>query len=501
MTPRLVRSRHSEATPAYLAWALAVIALYPASRWFAGVTASSRRAPRASDRMFPMTRTSSIASLLLVTGCASTAPAPTMSKDPLVLRAVAEVTAERLHDDLQTLVGFGTRHTRSDTASDIRGIGAARRWLQERLAETAAGPGVPMQVEMQRHMIPAGRRMPDETELVNVVATIPGSDADRVIVVSGHYDSRNSTDADITGDAPGANDDGSGTVAVLEAARAIRSALGDRVPRATIRFACVAGEEQGLYGSRAMASADREAGRDVFAMLTNDIVGGVGGGSGESNRGKLRLFSEGVASSDLAPRATGSDNDSVSRQLARYVHETAAAYLPDLHVELVFRQDRYLRGGDHKAFNEQGYAGVRFTDMYEHFDRQHQDVRVEDGRPYGDLIEHVDFEVLADVTRLNVATIVGLALAPPSPVNVRVDVGSLSHDSRLLWDDAGDDGVAGYRIRLRPTSAPVWTAVLDVGDVREHTLIGVSKDDVLFAVEAYDAEGRTSLPVYPSPGP
>ncbi|MHC4845449.1 MAG: M20/M25/M40 family metallo-hydrolase [Planctomycetota bacterium] len=447
-----------------------------------------------------MPRPSSIASLLLVTGCASTAPAPSLPTDPVVRRAVDEVSTARLHDDLHALVGFGTRHTRSDTASGTRGIGAARRWLEARFAETAAEAGVPMQVEMQSHMIPPGRRMPEETELVNVVATIPGSDPDRVIVVSGHYDSRNGSDADVTGDAPGANDDGSGTVAVLEAARAVRAALGHRVPRATIRFACVAGEEQGLYGSRAMAAADREAGRDVFAMLTNDIVGGVGGGNGERNRGKVRLFSEGVPSSDLAPKVVGSDNDSTSRQLARYTHETAAAYLPDLHVELVFRQDRYLRGGDHKAFNEQGFAGVRFTDMYEHFDRQHQDVRVEDGRAYGDLIEHVDFEVLADVARLNVATILSLALAPPSPRNVRVDVSGLSHDTRLLWDAADGDGVAGYRVRMRPTSAPVWTAVLDVGAVHEHTLTGVSKDDVLFAVEAYDAEGRTSLPVYPSPG-
>jgi hypothetical protein len=424
-----------------------------------------------------------------------------MPHDPLVQRAVDEVSAERLGEDLEALVEFGTRHTRSDTNSEVRGIGAARRWLEQRLLEIADEPGVAMHVQMQSHLIPAGRRMPQDTELVNVVATIPGSDPRRVIVVSGHYDSRNSNGDDTRGDAPGANDDGSGTVAVLEAARAIRAGLGSRIPRASIRFACVAGEEQGLYGSRAMAATDRADNIDIIAMFTNDIVGGVGGGNGKLNRGKLRLFSEGVPSSDLAPGVLGSDNDSISRQVARYVHETAAAYLPELHVELVFRQDRYLRGGDHKAYNEQGYAGVRFTDMYEHFDRQHQDVRVEGERSYGDLLEHIDTEVLADVTRLNVASILGLALAPPSPTNVRVDVGGLSHDTRLLWNKPSDVHVAGYRIRLRPTSAPIWTAVLDVGNVHDHTLIGVSKDDVLFAVEAYDSEGRTSLPVYPSPGP
>jgi len=419
---------------------------------------------------------------------------------PLVADAVDLVSTDRLHDDLTTLVDFGTRHTRSETDSETRGIGAARRWLHARFLEISDETGGRLQVRSEHHLIEAGRRMPQRTELINVVATLPGSDSDRVIVLSGHYDSRNGSDADVTGDAPGANDDGTGTVAALEAARCIVEALGDRVPRATIRFAAVAGEEQGLYGSRAMAQADREAGRDIFAMLTNDIVGGVGGGNGQANRGTLRLFSEGLPSSELARRVVGSDNDATSRQLARTIYELGRRYVPDLAVQLVFRQDRYLRGGDHKAFNEQGYAAVRFTDTHEHYDRQHQDVKVVDGRQYGDLLEFVDFENLTDVVRLDVAAVLSLALAPPSPTGVTVDTSGLTNDSRLFWDDPHDPTVAGYRLRLRDTAAPRWEQVLDVGDVHEYTLSGVSKDHWLFGVEAYGADGLHSVTVYPSPG-
>jgi hypothetical protein len=248
-----------------------------------------------------------------------------------------------------------------------------------------------------------------------------------------------------------------------------------------------------------MAAADRAAGVDVVAMLNLDIVGGVAGGNGQRNRGHVRLFSEGVPSGTGAAPVVGSDNDAPSRQLARTVKELAGLYVPDLDVTLVFRQDRFLRGGDHKAYNEVGYGAVRFTDRHEHFDRQHQDVRAEDGRQYGDTLEHIDFENLADVTRLNVAAALTLALGPPAPEGVVVDTRELSHDTTLAWNDPGDLRVVGYRIRMRPTWAPEWSERIDVGRVFEHTLKGISKDDVLFAVEAYDMDGNTSIPVYPTP--
>ena len=432
--------------------------------------------------------------------------------DDRIEEAVDDVSERRLHDDLKVLVSFGTRHSRSETDSELRGIGAARRWLAARFADLSREHDKRLVVESRTHPIPAGPLLPEPMEVVNVVATIPGSDPDRVVIVSGHYDSRNSSDANHVDDAPGANDDGSGTVAVLEAARVVLAALGDDVPRASIRFVCVAGEEQGLLGSRAMAAVDRKNGVDVVAMLTMDIVGGVAGGNGKRNRGHIRLFSEGVPSGGgppgtppeqavaiPVPTVVGSDNDAPSRQLARTIKELSRLYVPDLEVTLVFRQDRYLRGGDHKAYNEQGYTAVRFSDRYEHFDRQHQDVRVEDGRPYGDLIEHIDFVNLADVTRLNVAAVMALALAPPAPTGVVLDIRQLSHDTRVAWDDPGDMRTVGYRVRMRPTWAPEWSERVDLGRVFEHTFKGISKDDVVFAVEAYDVDGNTSIPVYPTP--
>ncbi len=462
----------------------------------------------------PRSPLSTLILVLITSATAWAQAAPPVDADGPVREAVAAVSAGRLRADLTRLVAFGTRHTRSDTTSDTRGIGAARRWLLEQLAAISSAHGDRLQVERRAHVIPAGRRMPEPTELVNVVGTLPGRDPDRVVIVSGHYDSRNGSDEDVAGDAPGANDDGSGTVAVLEAARVITALLHahpELQPRASIRFACVAGEEQGLYGSRAMAQADREAGVDVVGMITNDIVGGVDGGNGRFNRGLVRLFSEGVPSSKLGPPVIGSDNDGPSRQLARTIAETAARHVPSLSVQLVFRQDRYLRGGDHRAYNDEGYAAVRFTDMYEHFDRQHQDVRDDDGRAYGDALEYVDFVNLAAVTRANVAAILQLALAPAAPRRVGVDISGLSHDTRLVWDAPAEPGdVAGYRVRLRATHAPTWERTIDVGAVHlgpdgallpraECTLPGVSKDDQIAAVEAYDAQGFTSVPVYPQP--
>ncbi|MGQ0554068.1 MAG: M28 family peptidase [Planctomycetota bacterium] len=481
-----------------------------------------------------------LASCGLMSATARNAPgsAPRMAPpDASVQCAVAAVSQDRLREDLAGLVSFGTRHTRSETESATRGIGAARRWLHARFAEVSAEHGGLLEVESQSHLIPAGRRMPEPVELVNVVATLRGTDPGRVVVISGHYDSRNSTDENTSGDAPGANDDGSGTVAVLEAARAICAALayagpggGPLRPRASIRFAAVAGEEQGLYGSKAMAAADRAAGTDVFAMITNDIVGGDVGGNGESNRGHLRIFSEGRPSGPVDASRTsgvtaeaeviGSDNDATSRQLARAVREIAALYVPALAVQLVLRQDRYLRGGDHRAFNEQGYAAVRFTELHEHFDRQHQDVRIEQTpagpRAFGDTLEHIDWVNLTDVTRLNAAVALALALAPPPPMNVRVDTSGLSHDTRLLWEAsaselANPEALDHWLIRLRPTDAPDWTHAIKVprrdtgannGTLSvaiEHTLVGLSKDHWLFAVQSVDAAGRASVPVYPRP--
>jgi len=404
---------------------------------------------------------------------------------------VDAASAARIERDVRRLAGFGTRHTLSDTADDERGIGAARRWLRDELVQISnEHHGGRLVVELVPHQVGPGRRVPDGVEVVNVVATLPGRDPDRLVVVSGHYDSRCSDPLDSSSDAPGANDDASGTAVVLECARQLAGLR----PRATVVFLAVAGEEQGLLGARAQAVQWRAMGKTVEAFLTNDIVGGARGSNGRLEPDRVRLFSEGVPSA--GPPVVGSDGDAPSRQLARYIVQAAEADVPGFEVELIFRQDRFLRGGDHRAFNLEGFRGVRFTEPNENYDWQHQDVRVEDGVQYGDLPDNVDFDYVARVAAVNAAGLRALALAPAPPTGVSMDTSKLTPHTRLFWDDAS--GVAGWRVRLRRTSEPTWTKTLDAGHNTEITLEGYSKDNWLFAVEAYDGP-RASVPVYPRP--
>ena len=405
--------------------------------------------------------------------------------------AAREVTA-RIERDIRKLASFGTRHTLSDTQSKTRGIGAARQWLAEELGRISAEHhGGKLEVGLQHHAIPPGNRLPQGVELANVLALLPGSEPGRLVVVSGHYDSRASDPMDKDSDAPGANDDASGTAVVLECARQLAGVR----PRASIAFLAVAGEEQGLVGAKAQAEAWKAAGLQVEAFLTNDIVGGARGGNGRLEPGILRLFSEGVPSA--GERVTGSDNDAPSRQLARYLEEVGERAVPGMDVLLIFRQDRYLRGGDHRAFNLAGFAGVRFTEPNENYAQQHQDVRVVDGVQHGDLPEFVDFSYVTRVALVNAAGLRALALAPAPPKKVVVDTSDLTPHTRLSWERS--PGVAGWRVRMRRTHEPTWSAAHDAGDATEVVLQGISKDDWLFAVEAYDAQGNRSLPVYPKP--
>lgn len=415
------------------------------------------------------------------------------------LRARASrASAARVEADLSKLVSFGTRHTLGATDDPARGIGAARNWLKEELErisrEHHAGR---LQVAHETFALGASARAPQGVELVNVVATLPGSDPDRLVVLSGHYDSiPNARDPDPARDAPGANDDGSGTVAVLEAARL----LGGLRPRATLVFLCVAGEEQGLLGSKAQAEAWKAAGKDVEAMFTMDIVGGAVGSSGLHEPWRLRVFSEGVPSGSGAAPVFGSDNDSSSRQLARYFERAAEAAVPGFDVTLIFRQDRYLRGGDHRSFNELGWPAVRLTEPHENYRHQHADVRVVDGVQYGDLLEFVDCAYVARVAAAAGAACGELALAPASPSAVQVDTRELTPDTRLQWAAPVEgDGVAGYAVLIRRTHEPTWTERRVVGRVAEVTLTALSKDDWLFAVEAFDEAGNRSRAVYPTP--
>lgn len=413
--------------------------------------------------------------------------------EPLKARA-AQADAERVRADLARLVSFGTRHTLSGTESDTRGIGAARRWLKSRMEEisTEFHEGR-LQVSLAAHEVGREPRLPNGATVVNVVGVLPGTDPDRLVVLSGHYDTIPSNNGDYESDAPGANDDGSGTVAVLEAARL----LAGLKPRATVVFLCVAAEEQGLIGAREQGRLWEEQGKKIEAFMTMDIVGGVRGSSGKQEPRRLRAFSEGVPSGGAD--VYGSDNDAPSRQLARYLKRCAEAAIEDWELTLIFRQDRYGRGGDHRPFNAMGVAAIRLTEPHENYDWQHQDVREENGVLYGDRLENVDCAYVSRVAASVAAAVHELASAPARLPGVRVHTAGLTPHTKLSWPRGAEEDLAGYEVVYRRTHEPTWTHRKWLGDVEEVELEGLSKDDWLFGVVAVDAEGHRSLPVYPTP--
>lgn len=420
---------------------------------------------------------------------------------PGIEKIVTEISSQNIEKTIKKLVSFGTRHTLSDQESPTRGIGAARRWIKSEFDRYAAESGGRLIVTEDEFVQPPTQRVPREVKLVNVVATLPGIQAeskDRVYVVSGHYDSICSPQNDVTCEAPGANDDASGTAAVMEMARVMSRYQFD----ATIVFMTVPGEEQGLLGARHWADEARNKNMNIAAMFTNDIVGNTLGGNGVRNNQRVRVFSEGVPSveNEAAARqrqSTGGENDSTSRQLARFIKETGERYLNGFQVTLVFRRDRYGRGGDHIPFLEKGWPAVRFTEPNEDFTRQHQRIREENGIKYGDVPEMVDYGYIAQVARVNAASLASLAFAPASPAGVRFRSGRQEYDTYLTWDKNKESDVAGYRIVWRETFEPFWTRSIDVGDVNEYVLKGLSKDDYFFAVQAIDREGNASVPSFP----
>ena len=413
-----------------------------------------------------------------------------------VEQVIAAVSPEHLRDTIDRLAAFGTRHTLSDTTSDDRGIGAARRWLRDQLQEIADSSGRDdITVQLMRHTQPPSPRIPEETEIVNVVMIIPGvmpEAKDRMYVVLGHYDSRNGDGMDAEGDAPGADDDGSGTAAVLELARV----FADRPCDATTVFLMTAGEEQGLYGATWFAKSAVEKGWNIQAALSNDIIGDPSGPNGREDRERVRVFSQSIPrnADDRTLRRIsmlGAENDSPSRQLARYIHDIAQRYDTAVKPWLINRTDRFLRGGDHTSFNNAGFTAVRFTEVYETYDRQHQNIRDVDGQPYGDVPRFVDADYLADVARLNGAALYSLAHAPSTPQNDRLITIRLANDTTIRWDSSPEPDVAGYEVVYRDTTSHLWQHVIDVGNINEYT-IDLSKDNWFFGVRAYDSDGHRS---------
>jgi Zn-dependent M28 family amino/carboxypeptidase len=417
-----------------------------------------------------------------------------------MLRAIDARHLER-HD--RALVGFGTRHTLSSQDDPERGIGAARDWIKGQFDRAAATSGGRMTVQLQSYVQQPANRIPSPTRITNVVATLHGTDpasADRVYVVGAHYDSRVTDVLNAVSDAPGANDDGSGTSAVIELARV----MAPHPSEATIVFVAYAGEEQGLYGSDHFAELAKANGWNIQGVLNMDIIGSSLGGNGVRDPRTIRLFSEGVPTSETPEetarrQSIGGENDGISRQLARYVKETGENRATRMRVKLVWRRDRFLRGGDQIPFLERGWPAVRFTEPNENYDHQHQDVRVEDGKQFGDLVQFVDFPYLARVTRVVGSSLAALARSPRAPQNARVITAQLSYDTELRWDGDPEPDVVGYEVVWRGSTEPVWTHSRRVGNVTDYTIEGLNKDDNQVGVRAIDRDGNRSPVAFPIP--
>ena len=429
---------------------------------------------------------------------------PATAADPQIAAALRQISTQRIQANIEKLVSFGTRLTLSaqDPASITagHGIGAAQEWIKSEFERYSKDCGGCLDVKTDSFTEEPADRIPKATQITNVYAVLKGTDAanaKRIVLVTGHYDSRNSDTLDVSGDAPGANDDGSGTAVSLECARVLSKM---KFP-ATIVFLTVAGEEQGLNGSKHFAKMAKNAGWDLEAVLNNDIVGGDK--SAGQDHAVVRVFSEGVPAAATEQelrriRGLGGESDSGSRQLARYIDEVGRTYDAGVKPMLVFRLDRYLRGGDHFSFLQQGFSAVRFTEYREDFHHQHQNVRTENGVEYGDTLKFVDFDYVAHVARLNAATLASLASAPAPPANVHLLTKDLENDSTLTWEASPGGLAAEYEVLWRTTTSPEWEHAQNVGSATRSTL-KLSKDNVIFAVRAVDRAGHRSLPAVPVP--
>lgn len=415
-----------------------------------------------------------------------------------------QISPQRIEARIRKLVSFGTRHSLSDTVSETRGIGAARRWIAADLQSCSRAAKNRLDVTLDEFVAEPSARVPQPTTMINVVATLRGFQAessDRIYVVSGHYDSMPSSVMDPTSDAPGANDDASGTAAVMEMACVMANYSFD----STLVFMAVAGEEQGLIGSTHWAKAAKAKQANIAGMLTNDIIGSSRGANAKSYANRVRLFAEGVApnkenADDVRTRLnTGGENDSPSRELARFVKTQAQRQLKGMHVDVVYRRDRYLRGGDHLPFLEQGFPALRFVEASENFRHQHQNVRVENGVQYGDLIQYVDFNYVASIAKVNAIALASLANGPAAPSDAAIETIRLENNTTLRWAANNEPDVAGYRIVWRETTSPTWQHSRDVGNVTRYTLDDISKDDFVFGVVAVDKNGNQSVASYPRP--
>lgn len=437
---------------------------------------------------------------LALAGQAADAQVPP-AVDPRIYDIVASASPDRVEADIRALAGFGTRNTFSDTVSDSRGIGAARRWIKAEFDRISESCGGCYEVTYQRSLVTPedSRRIPGDTWVVNVLAVKRGTvNPNRYVIMSGDIDSRASDASDGESDAPGANDNASGMAGAIEAARL----LAEYEFGSTVMLAGLSGEEQGLWGGRRMARAAREEGWEIAGVLNNDMIGNIEGVDGVIENNTFRVFSEPTPAGDTERdharrRVFGGEVDGPSRQLARYVAATADMYVPNLDPIMIYRLDRFGRGGHHRPFNDEGFAAVRIMETHENYVRQHQDIRTENGIAYGDVVEGVNFDYAAKMTALNAAVLARMAWAPPPPSNVRIG-GAVRPSTTLAWEAPDDPRVAGYKVYWRDTTAPQWQRSRWVGDVARWTLEGLVVDNYLFGVAAVGTDGNESPVAYPA---
>lgn len=419
--------------------------------------------------------------------------------DQRIYDIIEAVSAERIEKDITTLANFGTRHTLSDTLSDMRGIGAARRWIKKEFEEISNGCNNCLEVLFQKDLVKKGenQRIANDVWVVNVVAVQRGTKyPNRYIIMSGDIDSRVSDSNDFTSNSPGANDNASGMAGTLEAARVLSKYQFE----SSIIYLGLSGEEQGLFGGKGFAKYAKEKGWDIIGVFNNDMIGNIKGVDGVISNTDFRIFSEPVPPTETENernrrRFYGGEVDGISRQLARYVHKNVQTYMPEMNPMMIYRLDRFGRGGHHRPFNDAGYAGIRIMEAHENYNQQHQDIRIEDGIAYGDVLEHVNFNYAKKLTAVNAINLAALAWAPQAPSEVGIG-GIVAPSVKLQWSPVNH--AKGYKIYWRDTTSPTWDHSRYVGNVTDFTLEGVVIDNYFFGVSAVGENGFESVVVFPN---
>lgn len=416
-----------------------------------------------------------------------------------IYEIIDNVSSERIKKDIETLVSFGTRNTFSDTLSDTRGIGAARRWIKSEFESISKQCNNCLEVFYQKDFITkkGNNRVPHDAWVVNVVAIQRGAKyPNRFIIMSGDIDSRGSNTMDFTIDAPGANDNASGMAGAIEAARVLSKYRFE----SSIVYVGLSGEEQGLFGGAGLAAYAKDKGWDIIGVLNNDMIGNITGVDGVIDNRTFRIFSEPVPPTETerernARRFYGGEVDGISRQLARYIHKRVKTYMPEMNPMMVYRLDRFGRGGHHRPFNDLGFAGIRIMEAHENYTQQHQDIREENGIKYGDVLEHVNFDYAKKLTAVNAINLASLAWGPPSPKTVSIG-GIVEPSARLKWDKV--ENAKGYKIYWRDTTSPTWDYSRYVGDVFEFTLDGIVIDNYFFGIASVGENGFESIVAFPN---